>query len=116
MIGSAFGIDFNTFLIHMGGMVLVAWLVVLAMLRVLFKEELAVKPHELELTDRVPLSDPKTWYGAIGVLGIMVIGFIMHNALHWEPWFVTALGLTALRLSGKTWIWKRPLPIRNWRF
>ena len=32
MIGSAFGIDFNTFLIHMGGMVLVAWLVVLAML------------------------------------------------------------------------------------
>ena len=33
MIGSAFGIDFNTFLIHMGGMVLVAWLVVLAMLR-----------------------------------------------------------------------------------
>ena len=60
MIGSAFGIDFNTFLIHMGGMVLVAWLVVLAMLRVLFKEELAVKPHELELTDRVPLSDPKT--------------------------------------------------------
>ena len=101
MIGSAFGIDFNTFLIHMGGMVLVAWLVVLAMLRVLFKEELAVKPHELELTDRVPLSDPKTWYGAVGVLGIMVIGFIMHNALHWEPWFVTALGLTALAFIGK---------------
>ena len=67
----------------------------------LFKEELAVKPHELELTDRVPLSDPKTWYGAVGVLGIMVIGFIMHNALHWEPWFVTALGLTALAFIGK---------------
>ena len=101
MIGSAFNIDFNTFVIHMGGMVLVAWLVVLVMLRYLFKEELAVIPHELDLTDREPLSDPKTWYGALGVLGIMVIGFVLHNALHWEPWFVTALGLTALAFIGK---------------
>ncbi|MDA0929482.1 MAG: ArsB/NhaD family transporter [Proteobacteria bacterium] len=101
MIGSAFGIDFNTFLIHMGIMVLVAWLVVLFSLRFLFKNELAVTPAELNLTDREPLSDPKTWYGAVGVLGIMVIGFIMHNTLHWEPWFVTALGLTALAFVGK---------------
>ena len=101
MIGSAFNIDFNTFVIHMGGMVLVAWLVVLVMLRYLFKEELSVIPHELDLTDREPLSDPKTWYGALGVLGIMVIGFVLHNALHWEPWFVTALGLTALAFIGK---------------
>jgi Na+/H+ antiporter NhaD/arsenite permease-like protein len=101
MIGSAAGIDFNTFVIHMGGMVLVAWVVILVFLRYLFKEELSVTPHELDLTDREPLSDPKTWYGALGVLGIMVIGFIMHNALHWEPWFVTALGLTALAFIGK---------------
>ena len=101
MIGSAFGIDFNTFLIHMGWMVLVAWMVVLFMLRYIFKEELATEPQELDLQDRVPLSDPRTWYGAIGVLGVMTIGFIMHNALHWEPWFVTALGLSALIFIGK---------------
>jgi len=100
MIGSAFGIDFNTFLIHMGWMVLVAWIVVLFMLRYIFKEELATEPQELDLQDRVPLSDPRTWYGAIGVLGVMTIGFIMHNALHWEPWFVTALGLSALIFIG----------------
>ncbi|MEQ8313779.1 MAG: SLC13 family permease [Gammaproteobacteria bacterium] len=100
MIGSAFGIDFNTFVIHMGLMVLVAWLVVLFLLRFLFKEELAVTPAELNLTDREPLSDPKTWYGAIAVLGIMVVGFILHNSLHWEPWFVTALGLTAIAFVG----------------
>ena len=100
MIGSAFGIDFNTFLIHMGWMVLVAWIVVLFMLRYIFKEELATVPQELDLQDRVPLSDSRTWYGAVGVLGVMTIGFIMHNALHWEPWFVTALGLTALIFIG----------------
>ena len=76
MIGSAFGIDFNTFLIHMGWMVLVAWMVVLFMLRYIFKEELATEPQRLDLQDRVPLSDPRTWYGAIGVLGVMTIGFI----------------------------------------
>ena len=101
MIGSAFDIDFNTFLIHMGSMVLVAWGVVLVKLPLHFKEELAVTPHELDLTDREPLSDPKTWYGALAVLGIMTIGFVLHNALHWEPWFVTALGLTALAFVSK---------------
>ena len=101
MIGSAAGIDFNTFVIHMGGMVLVAWVIILVFLRYLFKEELSVTPAKLDLKDRQPLSDPKTWYGSLAVLGIMVIGFIMHNRLGWEPWFVTAIGLTALVFIGK---------------
>jgi len=101
MIGSAAGIDFNTFIIHMGAMVTVAWIVILVFLRYLFKAELSVTPQPMDLTEREPLSDPKTWYGALGVLGIMVIGFVLHNALHWEPWFVTALGLTALAFIGK---------------
>ena len=101
MIGSAFNIDFNTFLIHMGWMVLAAWLVVLVLLRFLFKEELSVIPRELDLTEREPLSDKRTWYGSLAVLLIMVVGFIAHNALDWEPWFVTAIGLTALAFVGK---------------
>tara|TARA_B100001964_G_scaffold86281_1_gene97266 strand:+ start:112 stop:1422 length:1311 start_codon:yes stop_codon:yes gene_type:complete len=101
MIGSAFDIDFNTFFIHMGAMVLVAWLIVLGLLRFLFKEELAVTPHELDLTDREPLADPRTWYGALAVLGVMVVGFVMSRSLDWQPWFVTALGLTALAFIGK---------------
>ena len=101
MIGSAFDIDFNTFFIHMGAMVLVAWLIVLGLLRFLFKEELALTPHELDLTDREPLADPRTWYGALAVLGVMVVGFVMSRSLDWQPWFVTALGLTALAFIGK---------------
>ncbi|MEQ8955689.1 MAG: SLC13 family permease, partial [Gammaproteobacteria bacterium] len=42
MIGSAADIDFNTFVYHMGLMVLVAWVVILVFLRYLFKEELSV--------------------------------------------------------------------------
>jgi Na+/H+ antiporter NhaD/arsenite permease-like protein len=101
MIGSAADIDFVTFAKHMFPMVFCAWIAILFFLRILFKKELSVTPAPLELTDREPLSDPKTWYGALAVLGIMVIGFIMHNALHWEPWFVTAIGLTLLVFISK---------------
>ncbi|MDG2090320.1 MAG: SLC13 family permease [Gammaproteobacteria bacterium] len=101
MIGSAADIDFVTFAKHMFPMVFVAWIAILFFLRILFKKELAVIPHELDLTDREPLSDPKTWYGALAVLGIMVIGFIMHRQLDWEPWFVTAIGLTLLIFISK---------------
>ncbi len=101
MIGSAADIDFVTFAQHMFPMVFVAWLAILFFLRLLFKKELSVTPEELNLTDREPLSDPKTWYGSLAVLGIMVIGFIMHNSLHWEPWFVTAIGLTLLVFISK---------------
>ena len=101
MIGSAAGIDFNTFLKHMGGLVFSAWIVILFFLRYLFKNELAVTPSPMKLDDREPLSDPKTWYGALSVLGVMVIGFVVHDTLGWEPWFVTALGLTLLVFIGK---------------
>jgi Na+/H+ antiporter NhaD/arsenite permease-like protein len=101
MIGSAANIDFVTFAEHMFPMVFLAWLAILFFLRLLFKRELSVTPAELDLTDREPLSDPKTWYGALSVLGVMVIGFILHNSLHWEPWFVTALGLTLLVFISK---------------
>ena len=101
MIGAGAGINFNDFVIHMGGMVFVAWIIIVFFLRYLFKEELAVTPHELDISDRAPLSDPKTWYASLAVLGVMVIGFILHGRLGWEPWFVTALGLTALVFIGK---------------
>ena len=101
MIGSAADIDFNTFLYHMGGLVFACWIAILFFLRILFKKELAVTPSPLDITDREPLSDPRTWYGSLAVLGVMVVGFVMHNALGWEPWFVTALGLTLLVFISK---------------
>lgn len=101
MIGSAAEIDFNTFVYHMGPMVLVAWIAILLALKVLFKKELAVQPAALNLSDRESLSDPRTWYGALAVLGVMVVGFVLHDWLDWEPWLVAAIGLTALVFIGR---------------
>jgi Na+/H+ antiporter NhaD/arsenite permease-like protein len=101
MIGSAAGIDFNTFFYHMGGIVFVAWIATLFFLKILFKKELAVTPVIPDFSDREDIKDPRTWNASLVILGVMVVGFIMHNALHWEPWFVAGIGLTLLVFAGK---------------
>lgn len=101
MIGSAADIDFNTFFYHMGPMVFAAWITILLFLRILFKKELAVTPQIMQLSDKSLLNDARTWYGALAVLGVMVVGFVLHDRLDWEPWFVTAIGLTLLAFIGR---------------
>jgi len=95
MIGSAKGIDFNTFFIHMGGVVFLAWIAVLVALKFLFREQLAVKPAG-EYHEDVEYGNRKLWNQSLFVLGIMVLLFITHHAIGWEPWMVSAAGLTLL--------------------
>ena len=101
MIGSAAGIGFNTFFYHMGGIVFIAWMATLFAMKVIFKKELSVKPQLQDFSQREELHDPYTWKVSLIVLGIMVIGFIMHRTLHWEAWFVAGMGLTLLVFFGK---------------
>jgi Na+/H+ antiporter NhaD/arsenite permease-like protein len=101
MIGSAAGIGFNTFFLHMGPIVLVAWIVALLMQRWIFREELKMEAATPDFSQQEELADPHTWYASIGVLGLMVILFILHRQLGWEPWVVAVLGLTVLLFAGK---------------
>ncbi|MEJ2529956.1 MAG: SLC13 family permease [Gammaproteobacteria bacterium] len=101
MIGSAAGISFNDFLMRMGGLVLVAWIGTLAIQKWLFAKELSVTPEKQEFSGEKQISEPRTWYSAVAVLGLMVVLFTVHHALGWEPWFVAVLGLTLLVFLGK---------------
>ncbi len=95
MIGSAADISFNTFVLTMGPIVFVAWIVCLVMLKFLFKEELAETPADVD--HAIPeIENQKVWRGSLVILGLMVILFMLHRALHWEPGFVALLGMTAL--------------------
>lgn len=102
MIGSAANIDFNTFLIHMSGIVLVAWTAILTAQKWLFRKELSVTPEPQDFSGKGEIIDKRTWYAAVAVLGIMVLLFIFHHALDWEPWFVVAIGLTLLVFLGRS--------------
>ena len=95
MIGSAKGIDFNTFIVHMGGVTFAAWITVLFMLRFLFRKQLAVTPQG-EFHSKTEYKDKKLWNQSLFVLGLMIILFTIHHSIGWEPWMVSALGLTLL--------------------
>ncbi|WP_456446459.1 SLC13 family permease [Thiolapillus sp.] len=101
MIGSAANIDFNTFLIKMGGLVLVAWIAILIALKFLFHKELSGETAHPSFEDREKLIDPHTWRMSLLVLIVMVVFFIFHHHLHWEPWVVAVLGLSILLLISK---------------
>jgi Na+/H+ antiporter NhaD/arsenite permease-like protein len=100
MIGSAAQISFNDFFVHMAGVVFVAWIAILVGLRLLFRKELAVTPTTTSFADQETIRDRRTWNSALIVLGLMVVLFIFHHALHWDAWFVAAVGLALLVFLG----------------
>ena len=101
MIGSAADISFNTFFIRMGPPVFVVWLVVLILLKFLFRKQLAEKPADA-FHEEVKIKDPRLWKASLIILGAMTVLFILHAALDWEPWFVAVLGMTALVFASRT--------------
>ena len=101
MIGSAANIAFTPFVQKMGLIVLVAWLGTLFFLRVLFKTDLD-KKAEGTFTDVIPYKDKSLWNKSLMVLALMVVLFIIHNQIHWEPWMVAVVGLIVLSLLAKS--------------
>jgi Na+/H+ antiporter NhaD/arsenite permease-like protein len=100
MIGSAADITFNQFAVAMGPPVAVVWLVVLLYLKWAFRKELAVTPAD-NFQEDAEIKNKKLWRNSLVILVAMTILFIFHHALHWDPWFVAALGMTALVLSSR---------------
>ena len=100
LIGSAADISFNEFAIRMGPPVALVWLAVLIFLKFLFRKELAVEPAG-DFHEKGEIKDPRLWKASLFVLGAMVVLFILHGRLGWEPWFVAALGMTALVFASR---------------
>ena len=100
MIGSAFDIAFMPFAYKMFPIVFVAWIATLFFMRYLFKEELAIVP-EGKFEDSIPYKDKSLWNKSLSILGLMVVLFIIHNTIHWEPWMVAGTGLILLVVLAK---------------
>ena len=100
MIGSAFDIAFMPFAYKMFPIVFLAWIATLFFLRFLFKEELAVVP-EGKFEDSIPYKDKGLWNKSLSILGLMVILFVVHNTIQWEPWMVAGTGLILLVILAK---------------
>lgn len=106
MIGSAGGIDFVRFLVHMGPIVLPVWLVTVALMLFLFRREL--RPVDVaavvDLDENKAINNPHALKRIVAVMLGVVLLFFVHHTLHWYPAFVSLIGL-AVAL-----VWLRPDP------
>ncbi|MDP2433365.1 MAG: ArsB/NhaD family transporter [Pseudomonadota bacterium] len=106
MIGSAGGIDFVRFLVHMVPVILPVWVFTLFLLLFLFRHELRTVDVAavVDLDENKAISDRRGLKRIVIVLAGVVVLFFIHHTLHWYPAFVSLLGL-ALALA-----WLRPDP------
>lgn len=106
LIGSAAGLSFNDFLLYSLPIVLVSWAGALLTLRLLFKKDLSKRPRRtkavMKLNPAETLNQPQTARQILIVLGIAILFFFIHHALHVEPSLI-ALGAAAVSL-----LWVQP--------
>ncbi|MGQ9711012.1 MAG: SLC13 family permease [Anaerolineae bacterium] len=106
LIGSAAGIDFTTFIAHMGPISLLILLVFFGLAWLMFRKELQARPVRsadlaaLEATELIT-NRPLLRKGMI-VMGGAILGFLFHGILHIESATVALAGATALLLWTRT--------------
>jgi Na+/H+ antiporter NhaD/arsenite permease-like protein len=102
MIGSAVGLSFMDFLITLGPLVLFMLFVISGIYYVMFKKQLVVSSErkarimdfdESRLIENVPLLKKSLF-----ILGLVIIGFLVHGALHLEPATIALFGASLLML------------------
>ena len=97
MIGSAAGIDFSAFIVHMGPPMAVIWAATVSLLLALFRTELTPRSHKLHSMDfdlQHALKDTRSLWLVMFALAVVVILFFVHHHLKIFPSFAALLGLT----------------------
>jgi Na+/H+ antiporter NhaD/arsenite permease-like protein len=106
LIGSAANLSFIDFIVNLAPIVLVAWSVTLVLIRLLFREELAQEPSNLEaleaLDEHEALKDRTSANKVLVILVGVATLFFLHQALHIQAGFVALIGAAAAL------IWLRP--------
>lgn len=100
LIGSAANIDFATFALNMGPLALIILVLFLVAARWLFRGQLEVDPAMrdslLALDEREMITDPGLLRRSLAVLGLTLLGFLLHGALHLEPATIALAGAVLL--------------------
>jgi len=106
LIGSAAGIDFTTFIAHMGPISALILLAFLGLAWLMFRKELRARPMQaanlaaLEAAELIT-HRPLLRKGAV-VMGGVIVGFLVHGTLHIESATVALAGATVLLLWSRT--------------
>ncbi len=104
LIGSAAGLSFNSFIVHLAPIVLIVWVIVQALLLFIFRNELRQHPKNLsqiaKLNPARALTDRKTAKRILIVLAGTIALYFVHDTFHLNPGLVALLGASL----GLLWI------------
>ncbi|MFI7699966.1 ArsB/NhaD family transporter [Nonomuraea sp. NPDC049480] len=96
IIASRAGLSFNDFLIHMAPLVVVLMIVFIGMCRILFRKYFRYDPDRaaevMALNEREAIADPRLLWQSLAVLALVMVAFVLHPVLHYEPSVVAILG------------------------
>jgi Na+/H+ antiporter NhaD/arsenite permease-like protein len=105
LIGSAAGLDFGAFLVNMAPLSFILMGVYLVAARWLFRDLLTADPELrarlLELNERDMITNPGLLRRSLAVLGLTLVGFLLHGALHLEPATVALAGAVVLMVIAR---------------
>ena len=105
IIGSAAGFTFIDFLNELTGIVLIILFVIVSLMTFIFRKSLKATPEKMEAVANLDNSKTITDYplmirSAI-VLGLVILGFILHDVTHVETCITAMLGASILLLFEK---------------
>ncbi|WP_094605863.1 putative transporter [Sporomusa silvacetica DSM 10669] len=102
MIGSAANLDFNSFLLNLTPVIFLILLATIALLLLIYRKDLHVKDQNrqaiLQLNFKDEIKDQELLKKSLAVLGITIIGFVLHGALHLESATIAIAGAILLML------------------
>ncbi len=106
LIGSAAGLGFDDFLVHMGPPALLVFGALLVLLRLFFANDLHVDPEVrdavLAIDEREVLTEPALLRLSLGVIALTMIGFVLAKPLGLEAGTVALAGAAILMLLTRT--------------
>ncbi|WSQ15234.1 ArsB/NhaD family transporter [Streptomyces sp. NBC_01231] len=96
IIASRAGLTFNDFLVHLAPLAVVLVVVLVALCRFLFRKSFVYDEARAEevmaLQEGEAIKDPRLLIQGLVVLALVVVGFVLHPVLHYEPSVVALLG------------------------
>ena len=105
LIGSAAEIDFVTFAANMGPITVIILLVFIGISRILFQKDLVVYEETVasisDIDTSALITDSILLRKSLIVMAGVILGFLLHGALHLEPATIAMIGATILMLWSK---------------
>ncbi|MEW5530631.1 SLC13 family permease [Streptomyces virginiae] len=96
IIASRAGLTFNDFLVHLAPLCVVLVAVLVLLCRVMFAKHFVYDEKRaaelMDLREREAITEPRLLAQGLGVLALVVAGFVLHPVLHYEPSVVALLG------------------------